>query len=65
MYETMALDSNTLIVKSDNKKELSDIIEFISKKDKEKNLETLLNLASKNRKRVKNYRFNREECYDR
>jgi hypothetical protein len=65
MYETMTLDSNTLIVKSDNKKELSDIIEFISKKDKEKNMETLLNLASKNRKRVTHYKFNREECYGR
>jgi hypothetical protein len=65
MYETMALDSNTIIVKSNNKEELSDIMDFISKKDKEKNMEALLKLASKNRKRVKNYKFNREECYDR
>jgi hypothetical protein len=65
MYETMALDSNTIIIKSDNKKELSDIIEFISKKDKEKNIEALLKLASENRKRVKNYKFSRDECYDR
>jgi hypothetical protein len=65
MYETMTLDSNTIIVKSDNKKELSDIMEFISKKDKEKNMEALLRLASKNRKRVENYKFIRGECYDR
>jgi hypothetical protein len=65
MYETMTLDSNTIIIKSDNKRELSDIIEFISKKDKERNMEALLKLASKNRKRVKNYKFNREECYGR
>jgi hypothetical protein len=65
MYETMTLDSNTIIIRSDNKKELSDIIEFISKRDKEKNIETLLKLASENRKRVKNYKFSREECYDR
>jgi hypothetical protein len=65
MYETMTLDSNTIIIKSDTKKELSDIIEFISKKDKEQNIEALLKLASENRKRVKNYKFSREECYDR
>ncbi|MDR0411233.1 MAG: hypothetical protein LBH75_04580 [Treponema sp.] len=65
MYETMTLDSNTIIVKSDTKKELSDIIEFISAKDKEKNIEALLRLASENRKRVKNYKFSREECYER
>jgi hypothetical protein len=29
MYETMTLDSNTIIIKSDNKKELSDIMAFI------------------------------------
>jgi hypothetical protein len=65
MYETMTLDSNTIIIKADNKGELSAIIEFISKKDKEKNMETLIKLASENRKRVKNYKFDREECYDR
>ena len=65
MHETMTLDSNTIIVKSDSKKELSDIIEFISKKDKEKNMEALLKMASENRKRVKNYKFSRRECYDR
>jgi hypothetical protein len=64
MYEAMTLDANTIIIKSDNKKELSDVIEFISKKDKEKNMETLLKLASENRKRVKDYKFSREECYD-
>jgi hypothetical protein len=64
MYETMTLDSNTIIVKSDSKKELSDIIEFISKKDKEKNMEALLRLASESRKRVNNYKFSREECYE-
>ena len=65
MYETMALDTNTIIVKADNKKELSDIINFISKKDKKKNMDALLKLASENRKIVRNYKFNREECYDR
>jgi hypothetical protein len=61
----MALDSNTIIVKSNNKEELSDIMDFILRKHKDKNIELLLKLASENRKRVKNYKFNREECYDR
>ncbi|MDR2192972.1 MAG: hypothetical protein LBP19_00640 [Treponema sp.] len=65
MYETMTLDSKTLIVKSDNEKELSEVIDFISKKDKEKNIKLFLKFASENRKIVKNYKFNREECYDR
>ncbi|MDR1338721.1 MAG: hypothetical protein LBK58_01475 [Prevotellaceae bacterium] len=37
----------------------------ISKKDKKKSMEALLRLASGNRKRVENYKFVREECYDR
>jgi hypothetical protein len=65
MYETMALDSNTIIIKSDSKKELSDIIEFILEKNNEKNMGELLRLASESRKRVKNYKFRREECYER
>jgi hypothetical protein len=63
MYETMVLDSTTIIVKSDNTKELSEIINFISKKDREENIKSFLNFASKNRKIVRNYKFNREECY--
>jgi hypothetical protein len=65
MYETMTLDSKTIIIKSDSKKDLSDIIEFISKKDKEKSLGALLKSAAENRKRIENYKFSREECYDR
>jgi hypothetical protein len=65
MYETMVLNSNTIIIKSNNKEELSDIMDFILRKDKEKSMEALLKLASEHRKRVKNYKFNREECYDR
>jgi hypothetical protein len=63
MYETMALDSRTIIVKSDNDKEMSEIIDFITKKDKETNLELFFKFAATNRKVVKNYKFNREECY--
>jgi hypothetical protein len=65
MYETTTLDPKTLIIKSDNEKEMSEIIDFISKKGKEKNIKELLKFASENRKIVKDYKFNREECYGR
>jgi len=63
MYETMRLDSRTIIIKADNEKELSEIIGFVTKKDKENNLKAFLSFASSKRKIVKNYKFNREECY--
>jgi hypothetical protein len=64
MYETMAIDSRTIIVKSDNERELSEIMEFISMGDKkEENVKAFLNFAANKRKVVKNYKFNREECY--
>ena len=63
MYETMAIDSKTIIVKSDNEKELSEIMDFITKNDKEKNLKTFLSFASSKRKTVKKYKFNRDDCY--
>jgi prephenate dehydrogenase len=63
MYETMAIDSKTMIIKTDNEKELSEIIDFVSKRDKENNLKLFLNFASSIRKAVKNYKFNRGDCY--
>jgi hypothetical protein len=63
MYKTEMLDANTIIVKSDTEEEMSDVIEFIAKKDKKKNLEEFLAFAAKNRKMVKGYKFNREDCY--
>jgi len=44
-------------------KELSEIIDFVSKRDKENNLKSFLKFASSKRKVVKNYKFNRESCY--
>jgi hypothetical protein len=64
MYETMTLNPATIIIKSDDKHELSEIIAFITRKDKEQNMESLLKLASENRKRINNYKFNRDECYE-
>ncbi|MCL2194160.1 MAG: hypothetical protein FWB78_12300, partial [Treponema sp.] len=38
MYETMAIDPRTIIVKTDSEEELSEIIDFVTMRDKERNL---------------------------
>jgi len=63
MFETMTIDSKTMIIKSDDEKELSEIIDYVSKRDKNNILKSFLNFASSKRKIVKNYKFNREDCY--
>ena len=63
MYETMALDSKTIIVKAETEEKLSEIIDFITSRDKESSVKSLLDFAASKRKAVKNYRFAREECY--
>ena len=63
--ETIAIDSKTLIIKSDNEEELPKVIDFIGQKHKSKNINSFLNFASKNRIEMSNYKFNREDCYGR
>ena len=63
--ETMTLDSKTLIIKSDNETDLPEIIDFITQKDRNKNINSFLNFASQNRIEMNDYKFNREECYGR
>jgi hypothetical protein len=57
MLETMTIDSRTMIIKTDNEKELTEIIDFVSKRDKDKNLKLFLKYVSSKRKVVKNYKF--------
>ena len=63
MCETLAIDRRTIIVKADTERELSELIDLITQKDKERNLKSFLDFASANRKVAKGYKFNREECY--
>ena len=64
MFETMTLDSKTLIIKSDNEKDLLEIINFINnKKDKRDSINSFLNFTEKNRIKISDYKFNREDCY--
>jgi hypothetical protein len=65
MLETMTLDTRTLIIKSDNEDDLPEIMDFITQKDRNKNIDLFLDFASQNRIEIKNYKFSRENCYDR
>jgi len=65
MFETMTLDSKTLIIKSDSEEDLSEVIEFVTQKYKKNNLKSFFDFAASIRKEAKDYKFNREECYER
>jgi hypothetical protein len=65
MFETMTLDAKTLIIKSDSEKELSEIIAILNQRNKQKDIESFLDFAASIRKEAKDYKFNRDECYER
>jgi hypothetical protein len=65
MLEAISLDSKTMIIKSDEETDFSEIINFIIQKDKNKEIASFLKFASQNRIVDKNFKFNREDCYDR
>ena len=65
MFETMILDSRTLIIKSDNEKDVPEIIDIINKKDKMDSINSFLRFASENRITKSDYKFDRGECYGR
>jgi hypothetical protein len=64
MGQVVQLDANTILVKSDNENDLAEIIAFVSKRDKREHVRFFLEFASQNRILDKDYKFNREECYD-
>ena len=65
MLEAISLDRKTLIIRSDVETDFSEIINFVIKKDKNKEISSFLKFAKENRKVDNNFIFNREECYDR
>ena len=65
MIETISLDPKTVILKSDNESDISEIINLIIKRGKSETAASFLKFASQNRIVDKNFKFNREECYDR
>ena len=72
MIETMTLDPRTMIIKSDNENDLSviendlsAIIDLVNRKDKKEAIHEFLGFAAKHRIDAPDYKFNREDCYDR
>ena len=65
MLEAVSLDSKTMIIKSDEETDFSEIINFIIQKDKNKDIVSFLKFAAQNRIADKGFKFNREDCYDR
>ena len=65
MLEAISLDAKTIIIRADKASDLSNVIDFISKKDKRANIDSFLKFASQNRVMEKGFKFNRDECYDR
>jgi hypothetical protein len=64
MYETVMLNPKAVIITSDSEEELSEIMDLVTRKDREKNMKSFLDFAASIRKDVKDYKFNREQCYE-
>ena len=65
MFETLTLDRKTMIIKSDIETDFTEIISFINKEDKTNNMKSFLEFAAKNRVVNREFKFKREDCYDR
>lgn len=65
MGQVVQLDATTLLIKSDNKSDLAEIIDFVSMKHKQEQIRSFLEFASQNKVLCRSYRFNREDCHDR
>lgn len=62
--ETILIDPQTLIVKSDNQDDLLGVVDSVNRKKRE-HVKNLLAFAAKHRINAKRYKFNRNECYGR
>ena len=65
MLEAIALDSRTMIVRAERESDMSELVDFISRKDKRDNINAFLEFATEQRIVDKDFKFNRDDCYDR
>ena len=63
--ETILLNDKMILVKSDDERDIADVIEFIEKRGKDEAMDKLLKFAAEHRFIEKDYKFNRDELYDR
>jgi hypothetical protein len=64
MLEVISVDTKTMVIKSDNETDFSEIINFGVQKNRKKDVSDFLEFAAKNRITDKEFKFNRSECYD-
>ena len=65
MVETITIDSRTMVIKTDNEEDLSEIIVLITQNNKDKEIDSYLKFAARNRIEFTEEKFIREEFYDR
>jgi hypothetical protein len=65
MLETVSLDSKTILVRSDREDDLTEIMDYIAKKNKTNKVNAFLKFASAHKVLGAEYKFNRKDCYDR
>ena len=65
MTQIIQLDATTVLIKSDNEEDLAEIVDLIAKKNQVKHIHSFLAFAAQNRVLSEDYKFNRDECYDR
>jgi hypothetical protein len=64
MLQTVSLDARTLLIKVEHEKELSWIYDYLNTQNRKKIIEDFLDFAEKKHP-VDDFKFNRDECYDR
>ena len=63
MLEAIALDSRTMIVRAERESDMSELVDFISRKDKRDNINAFLEFATEQRIVDKDFKFNRDDNY--
>jgi hypothetical protein len=68
MYQATTLDSRTLLIKTELEDDLAELLSYINQKTKLKKQDLVnkfLDFAENNYEIDRNFKFNREECYER
>ena len=68
MYQATTLDSRTLLIKAEFEGDLTELLSYINQKTKIKKKDLVnkfLDFAKNNYETDKNFKFDREECYER
>ena len=67
MYQATTLDSRTLLIKAEFESDLTELLLYLNKKTKIKKQDLVnqfLDFAKNNYETDKNFKFNRDECYE-